>query len=311
MTRNDYNVAFDARSAPWSGLGTSISDAANSEVALRESGLDWTVLQSSVYTEAGALIPGVKANIRNTDLTVLGIVSDKYQVLQNEDAYRFTDDLIGEGVTYETAGSFQSGRRSWILAKLPQRYFMVGDEVSPYLMFMNSHDGSCSVKVVMTPIRVACQNTLNLALKRASRIWSTRHTESVLSRMDEARTTLFKAERYMFELNSEIEKLCHISLTDSEAIRLIDELFPYSMDMTAMQRKNSLKMRNDMRMRYFEAPDLNDVGKNAYRFINAVSDFATHAEPLRKTKNYRENLLLSTAEGNPLIDRAYEMMLAA
>ena len=311
MITSEYNIVFDTRSAPWSGLGTNISNASNSAIALRESGLDWTVLQSPVYTETGDLIPGFKANIRNTDSVVLGIVSDKYQVLQNEEAYRFTDELIGEGVTYETAGSFQSGRRSWIMAKLPQRYSMVGDEVSPYIMFMNSHDGSCSVKVVMTPIRVACQNTLNLALKRASRIWSTRHTESILARMDEARTTLFKAERYMFELNSECENLCRISLSDSEAVRFIDELFPYSMDMTAIQRKNSLKMRNDLRMRYFEAPDLTDVGKNAYRFINAVSDFATHSEPLRKTKNYRENLLLSTAEGNPLIDRAYEMMLAA
>jgi len=52
--------------------------------------------------------------------------------------------------------------------------------------------------------------------------------------------------------------------------------------------------------RYFEAPDLQDVGKNAYRFINAVSDFATHATPLRKTTNYKENLFAKTVDGNPI-----------
>ena len=62
---------------------------------------------------------------------------------------------------------------------------------------------------------------------------------------------------------------------------------------------------------YFEAPDLDHVGKNGWRFVNAVSDFATHAEPIRRTKNYNENLFLRTAEGNPLIDRAYKMVLAA
>lgn len=63
-------------------------------------------------------------------------------------------------------------------------------------------------------------------------------------------------------------------------------------------------------MRYYDAPDLKDVGNNAYRFINAVSDFATHAEPLRKTKNYRENMFSRTVDGNPLIDRAYQMVCA-
>ena len=71
------------------------------------------------------------------------------------------------------------------------------------------------------------------------------------------------------------------------------------------------RLREDMKIRYFDAPDLQDTGKNAYRFINAVSDFATHAKPLRRTVNYKENLFARTAEGNPLIDRAYQMMCAA
>ena len=64
-------------------------------------------------------------------------------------------------------------------------------------------------------------------------------------------------------------------------------------------------------MRYFDAPDLKDVGKNAYAFVNAVSDFATHAEPLRRTANYKENLFARTVEGNPLIDKVYQMIKAA
>ena len=53
------------------------------------------------------------------------------------------------------------------------------------------------------------------------------------------------------------------------------------------------------------------MGKNGYRFVNAISDFATHADPIRKTKNYNENLFLRTVEGNPMIDKAYKMVLAA
>ena len=79
--------------------------------------------------------------------------------------------------------------------------------------------------------------------------------------------------------------------------------------MPEAQRKNNMKLLNDMKMRYFDAPDLSHVGKNGYRFVNAISDFATHAEPIRKTKNYKENLFQKTIEGNPLIDKAYKMVL--
>ena len=110
-------------------------------------------------TEDGFSIPGFKANIRDLDNRVLGVVTDRYKVVQNEEAFSFTDSLLGEGVTYETAGSLQEGRRTWILAKLPQKFIISGDEITPYLVFMNSHDGTGAIKAAMTPIRVVCQNT--------------------------------------------------------------------------------------------------------------------------------------------------------
>ena len=91
----------------------------------------------------------------------------------------------------------------------------------------------------------------------------------------------------------------------------IEILLPLGDDAPLKQRNNVKRLREDLRTRYFEAPDLQDVGKNAYRFINAVSDFATHARPVRRTANYRENLFLRTVEGNPLIDKAYQMVCAA
>ena len=73
-----------------------------------------------------------------------------------------------------------------------------------------------------------------------------------------------------------------------------------------------MRVREDLKIRYFDAPDLKGVvGKNAYRFICAVSDFATHAKPLRETASYRENMFGKTMEGNPLIDKAYELIEAA
>lgn len=144
-------TVFSTRVKPWHGIGTVVADCPTSRDALWLAGLDWKVEQQEVRTESGVIIPGYKANIRNCDQSILGVVSDRYQVVQNEEAFAFTDELLGEGVKYETAGALQGGKRTFILAKLPQRYIIAGDEITPYFVIMNSHDGSCAIKAAMAP----------------------------------------------------------------------------------------------------------------------------------------------------------------
>ena len=117
---------FYVREKPWHGLGTEVKKAPTSADALVYAGLDWTVIQKNVYTEDGILISGYKVNTRSIDNAALGIVSDRYKVVQNKDAFQFTDDLLGEGVTYETAGALQGGRKVWMLARMPHRYHCRG-----------------------------------------------------------------------------------------------------------------------------------------------------------------------------------------
>lgn len=144
----NVETMFFTRVTPWHGLGTRVEEAPGSKEALVLAGLDWKVVQKPIVTEDGLPVNGFKANIRDRDSQVLGVVTNRYKVVQNEDAFAFTDKLLGEGVTYETAGSLQDGRRTWILAKLPQRYIISGDEITPYLVFMNSHDGTGAIKVL-------------------------------------------------------------------------------------------------------------------------------------------------------------------
>ncbi len=302
---------FYHRERPWHGLGTMVMEAPDSREALRLAGLNWQVVQRPVMTDEGFPIHGFKANVRDTDGQVLGIVTDRYRVVQNEDAFAFTDELLGEGVTYETAGSLQNGRRTWLLARLPQRYIISGDEITPYLVFMNSHDGSGSIKAAMTPVRVVCQNTLNLALATAKRSWATHHTGDIRGKLQNARETLLYAEQYMAELGKAIDRLNHQKLSDHQVLDYLDALFPLLDNATEQQRKNIVRMKEDVLTRYREAPDLQHVGKNAYRFVNAVSDFATHAKPLKERANYRESLFARTVDGNALIDKAYDLAMAA
>lgn len=307
----NVETMFYTRTKPWHGLGTMVMEAPTSKAALELAGLDWKVIQKGLKTADGIPVMGFKANVRDTDEQVLGVVTDRYQIVQNEEAFAFTDALLGEGVTYETAGSLQNGRRTWILAKLPQRYIISGDEITPYLVFMNSHDGTGAIKAAMTPIRVVCQNTLNLALNTAKRSWSTNHTGDIKGKMEDARYTLLYADKYMAELGKTIDALNQKKLADRQVYAYIDELFPLVENATEQQKKNLLRLKEDVKMRYYEAPDLAHVGRNAYRFVNAVSDFATHAKPLRERKNYKESLFAKTVDGNPMIDKAFQLVTAA
>ena len=307
----NVETMFSVREKPWHGLGTVVSEAPKSAEALRLAGLDWKVIQASIYTNQGEKVDGYRVNMRSTDRQVLGVVTDRYKVIQNDEAFAFTDELLGAGVRYETAGSLQEGRKVWLLARLPREFIIAGERISPYLVFSNTHDGSGAVRVCVTPIRVVCNNTLNLALSTASRSFSMVHTGDIRGKIAEAKETLFMADKYMENLGKEFEKLRKQRVTDQQVKEYIEMLLPIEKGASIIQIKNVKKLREDMKARYYDAPDLQDVGNNAYRFINMVSDFATHGEPLRKTANYKENLFMRTMDGNPLIDKAYQLVSAA
>lgn len=305
----NVETMFSVRNTPWHGLGTIIQNAVNSEEALKLAGLDWNVTQSKIIVQ-GTLqeLSGYYANIRESDGRILGVVTDKYKIVQNKDAFAFTDELLGGGdVKYETAGSLASGRRVWMLARMEGR-MMTDEKVDPYLVFTNSHDGTGAIRVAITPIRVVCQNTLNLALASAKRHWSCVHTGEIDAKMEDAKKTLMNAETYLTALEEEFGELKKKRLTDDKIRELVNELLPIGPDDGEIRKTNVERLREDVLFRYFLSPDLQPIEKSAYRFVNAVSDFATHKDPARRTPNYRENLFMKTIDGNALIDKAYGLV---
>lgn len=231
----NVETMFSVREKPWHGLGTIVADAPTSSDALRLAGLDWKVVQTSIYTKRSEKIEGYKANIRDTDRQILGVVSDRYKIIQNDEAFAFTDELLGSGVRYETAGSLQEGRKVWLLARLPREYIISGERISPYLVFSNTHDGSGAVKVAVTPIRVVCNNTLNLALNTAKRSWSMIHTGDIRNKISDAKETLFMADKYMENLGCEFEKLRRQKMTDRQVKEYIEMLLPIEEDASIIQ----------------------------------------------------------------------------
>lgn len=304
---HEFESGFFTREPAWHGLGTVVETAPTSADALKLAGLDWRVDQSDVMVN-GIAVPGYKANIRNSDNSVLGIVSDKYKIVQNTEAFDFTDSLIGEGVEYETAGSLRNGKTTWLLARLP-REKVLGDDFAPYLCFTNSHDGSGAVRVCMTNTRVVCWNTLNLALNSASRMWSTRHVGNLDEKRLEAQMTLRLAAKYMNEFNKEAEELAKQKISRTQLDAILDEMFPVSQDDSDCRKQNVQEIKDAFYACYI-SPDLINFMNTKYGAINAMADLVDHKEPARLTKNYKENNFYRVINGHAWVDTMYNLLKA-
>ena len=229
------------------------------------------------------------------DGAVLGVVSDRYQVVQNAEAFAFTDALIGgEGqVHYETAGSLMGGRKIWLLAKLPDTE-IVGDKTEPYLCFSNTHDGSGAIRVCMTPIRVVCNNTL-------------RHTGDIQAKLQEARMCLDMANKYMDKLAVYADQMANKTVTDEQLAKILDEMFPATDDMSEREKRNATKAREEYMICYF-APDILKFKGTAWGALNAMSDMVGHTAPRRMTSNYQENNWGRIMDGHAMMDKMASLL---
>ena len=300
----NVETMFSVREKPWHGLGTIVQEAPTSKDALTLAGLDWEVRQEPViYKDQDS---GYFMNIRSTDDKVLGVVGGRYKPVQNVDAFDFVDGLVGEGVTYETAGSLSTGKRIWLLAKMPD-IKILDDVVEPYMCLTNSHDGFGSLKVCMTPVRVVCQNTLNLALNSAKRSWNGRHTGSIENKMAAAKETLGLAKTYMESLSKEAEELYKIKVAPKDFVEISEKMFPITKDMSARKEESQILLREQLRHAW-EMDDLGNIKGTGWGFMNAVADMSTHKPPTRKTGNYQENAFMYVIDAPAILDTAMKLI---
>lgn len=320
----NVETMFSVRQVPWHGLGEIVQDAPTSADALRLAGLDWEVVQKPAFMKIGTKmvgdievpsyveVPNCKVNVRSTDNAVLGTVTDRYKIVQNKEAFEFTDALVGETedgvVKYETAGSLCGGKKVWLLAKMPTTK-VLDDEVDPYMFFSNSHDGKGAINVGMTPIRIVCNNTLSMALNTAKRQWSTKHVGDMQSKLEEAKMCLQMADSYMKGLEEEADRLANAKLYKEQLDEILEELFPVD-ENDSDRKKNSMKAEKDNFYVAYFMPDIAKFRETAWGAVNAMSDVITHQVPKRNTASFNENRWGRIMDGHAIFDKFVELVNA-
>lgn len=300
---------WKSRAPIWGGLGTDIRGLTNIDEVLNKANLDWNVLERPVITEDGIPLPGYKATIRDVDQFPLGVVSHNYTPLNNRECYLFLEELLQYGFRFMYAGMFNQGRRTWVLLKAPDNYLLNSDKISEYIVCLNSHDGSSSMRIIFSPIRCICSNMISLTLNNATRSFSFKHTATIQERMATALETLDRNEEYMTALVQKLQKLTYINLNRNDVERFLAKLMPIPENASSIQEQNVLKLRDDVMNRYDNAPDLKNLPETGYRYIQALTDHFTHVEPIRHTTNYRERLFARSLDnGMGIVDKGIQLI---
>jgi phage/plasmid-like protein (TIGR03299 family) len=157
-----------AGEVPWHGLGQSVPNDLTPAQMLVKAGLDWEVKKVPAFVEMNGekVATGTEALVRDSDNSILTMVSDSWNPVQNSTAFEFFNDFVAAGdMEMHTAGSLREGRVVWALAKVNESFDLFkGDQVDSYLLFTNPHQFGKSIDIRFTPIRVVCNNTLTLSL---------------------------------------------------------------------------------------------------------------------------------------------------
>lgn len=244
-------MPYYAKGAPFRYKGAvNVEDCKTSRQVMEESGLDFIVEKCRLFAEMNPsrqaadgkqyLMTNLNENnviknygvvdnaygIYRTDYNIpLGLVKERYEPVQNVDAFRFFDDAIGlNKAIWQTAGFFGRGERIFVSAKLPDDILVHGDKVDSYLVFTNSHDGSTGVKILFTPIRVVCQNTLNAAIRTSTNYISFRHTKNVHSNINMASEILGICSKQTIALNEYYNSLYKTKISDKDAIEVFGNI---------------------------------------------------------------------------------------
>lgn len=269
---------------PWHGLGTRLENPATAEEAITAAGLGYEVEMAALATNDGIPVHQKRAVVREDTGQVLGVVGNGYVPIQNRECFGFLDAVVAEGkVNYHTAGALGRGERIWLLAKLPEsiRVNQTDDVVDRFLLLSNTHDGSSALRVFFTPIRVVCQNTLNLAEVRGmGQGVAILHKGDLAGKIREAQRVLGLAERFYDDAATKIDFMASHKPTAEQLQEFFKALYPDPTDSTNRRAQN---VRQRL-MELFEGGvghDMPGIQHTTWAALNAVTEYVDHARPSR------------------------------
>jgi phage/plasmid-like protein (TIGR03299 family) len=269
-------------------------DPLTAEATIAAAGLNWRVdLRPACVVEDGLVYPSedILHIVRKTDRKILGTCSDRYSIIQNDEAFNFLDAVAGEGqnLRYVTAGAIDGGKRIWLLAQLLGAEFELetvrGDKTKMFLMLTTGHDGINSLKCKFTSVRIVCQNTLNLALSTGEDGVNIKHIGDPMKKVQQAREILGLAvnEAAMYDRAS--KWLATMPVDRDYVNAFLEEIAPAA----GKSKRGATRAENvqaEILHLYYQGKGTHLAGVQGTRWglLNAVTEYNTHERNYRDTK---------------------------
>lgn len=308
MSANVQSMMYTGET-PWHGFGKRVENALTSADAIAAAGMNWTVEKKQLFLEGGIQVPGAYATVRKDNNAILGTVGEQYTILQNREAFSFFDAIVGvKEAIYHTAGALGAGEKVWLLAKLPGYVRVKGDDITEkYLLLSNSHNGTSAVSIMFTPIRVVCQNTLNVAVTGADNKVHVRHTSNMGMRVAAVREALGIANQKFAMFEQAAQAMTMVQMTKEAFENYVKKsgLIPDGEKMSSraqnMMDEVSGLFENGM------GTDLPGVRGTMWGAFNAVTEFVDH----HRGKDETRTDALLFGYGAKMKQKAWDLSLAA
>jgi len=275
---------------PWHGLGKQVPKGITTEEMIWAAGLDWEVvlrpargareINSKREFSRYEIVRLPRPNTKE-DEVLFGVVSRRYQPLQNIEAFSFFDLIVGERKAYfETAGSLGEGERIWVMAKLPGAMKIVSeDECFKYLLLSNTHSGDGSVIVKFTTVRVVCQNTLMLAIEDGQKAYRVRHSKQMHFKLEELADFLSTMQKIYLKAEEDFKRMARIQMTGTRLYDYLDVVYP---------RTENQKKRGEIPLRWNYVHEVFEMQKDIqlpgvrgtlWGAYNAITRFEDYKQP--------------------------------
>lgn len=324
---NGRHSFVSRKEVPWHKLGLVVEEAMTSYEAITLAGLDYEVGLGELWLKIpnelqkkgddGNLVRGIKvpnyfATYRQDTLDYFGVVGSRYEVVQNREAFDFFDNIVQKKeAMFETAGALNKGEIIFVTAKLPS-YIKVGDSdiIEKYILFTSTHDGSGTVQAMLTPIRVVCNNTLNLALRNHTNKINLKHTKNVHARLEEGAKLMGLVNKHSENLNDILNMLAKTPVTDEQVAKLIYDTYLSASEIILLEKAEwSLDTVDEISTR--KKNIIQEVGNSiyagvgqdtfkgtAYWLYNGFTTYYSNTKEYKDSEDRFDSLLVSNSISN-------------
>lgn len=293
---------------PWQRLGTMLDHPATAEEAIIHCGLGYEVqkrkLRAVLKRREQVDVPNHFATVRMDTGRVLGVVGNRYEVVQNTESFRFFDPLVSrDEAVYETAGVIDGGRSMWLLARLPDyiRIGKRGDPIQKYLLLVNSHDGSSQIRCKLTAVRVVCKNSLSVALAGSDQEVKIRHTAQAPAKLEEAHQLLGLWNSLYQQLDYIFNRMALKKVSPKQLQEYVHALIPNT------EAENNTRTENQ-RNRILELHEAG-IGAEMHRgtlfgAYNSITEYVDHQDAKDPAKHLKS---IWFGSGDRLKQRAFSL----